>query len=203
VTQQRSRRPPHAERERVAATTREEWRAWLDENAAASTGVWLVSWKKHTGKPAMTYDESVEEALRVGWVDSKPSRLDEDRTMLWFAPRRRGSAWSRPNKQRIERLEREGLMTNAGRALVEAAKADGTWTLLDDVEDLVVPEDLAAAFEEHPGSREQWDGFPRSARRGILEWIVQAKRAETRRTRVQETARLAARGERANSWPRT
>jgi uncharacterized protein YdeI (YjbR/CyaY-like superfamily) len=93
-------------------------------------------------------------------------------------------------------------MACAGRAVVEAARADGSWTLLDLVEDLVVPDDLAAALDAHPGARRQWEGFPPSARRGILEWIVQAKRDATRRQRVATTAELAARGERANQWRR-
>ena len=120
--------------------------------------------------------------------------------MLWFAPRKRRSGWSRPNKERIARLEAEGRMAPAGRAVLEAAKADGSWTLLDDVEDLVVPPDLAAAFARHPGSAEQFEAFPRSAKRGILEWIVQAKTAGTRDKRIEEAARLAAQGERANQW---
>lgn len=189
-----------AERERVHSETRAAWRAWLQAHHADRPGVFLVSWKKHTGKPALTYDEAVEEALCVGWVDSKPAKLDADRTMLWFSPRKPGSAWSRPNKQRVERLEAAGLMSEAGRRVVAAARADGSWTRLDDVEDLVVPDDLAVAFDRHAGSREQWEGFPRSAKRGILEWIVQARRPETRARRVEETARLAARGERANQW---
>lgn len=162
--------------------------------------MWLVSWKKHTGRPAMTYDEAVTEALRFGWVDSKGRKLDEDRSMLWFAPRRAGSGWSRPNQQRIERLDREGRLAPAGREVVEAARSDGSWHLLDEVENLTVPDDLAEAFDRHAGARDHWDGFPRSARRGILEWIVQAKRPETRAKRVEETARLAAAGERANQW---
>jgi len=120
--------------------------------------------------------------------------------MLWFTARRRGSGWARPNKRRIEELEAAGLMTDAGRRVVEAAKADGSWSLLDDVEDLVVPPDLAAAFDADPGSREQWEGFPRSAKRGILEWVVQARTAPTRARRITEVAEKAGRGERANQW---
>jgi uncharacterized protein YdeI (YjbR/CyaY-like superfamily) len=111
-------------------------------------------------------------ALCVGWVDSTANTVDDERSMLWFAPRKRGSGWSRPNKERIERLDRDGLMQPRGRAVVGAAKADGSWSLLDDVENLMVPPDLAAAFAVRAGSREQWEAFPRSARRGILEWIV-------------------------------
>lgn len=182
------------------ATTRAEWRSWLIEHHQSTAAVWLVSWRRHTGKPAVGYDDSVSEALAVGWIDSKGAKLDDDRTMLYFTRRKAGSGWSRPNKQRVEVLERDGLMTDAGRRVIEAAQANGSWTILDDVEDLVVPPDLAEAFDRHPGSRDQWDSFPRSPKRGILEWIVQAKRPETRSKRVEETAAQAAKGERANQW---
>ena len=157
-------------------------------------------WRKQSGRAGLTYEEAVLEALCFGWIDSKGAKLDDDRTMLWMSPRKRGSGWARTNKVRIEQLLADGLMTPAGLALVEDAKRDGSWTMLDDVEDLVVPDDLAAAFAENPGAREHWDGFPRSVRRAALEWIVQAKRPETRARRVTETARLAARGERPGQW---
>lgn len=188
----------HDDGERVHPGTVAEWAAWLEAHHRRDGGVWLVSWKRHTGRPAVTYDDAVTEALRFGWIDSLGRRLDEDRSMLWFSPRRTGSGWSRPNKQRIARLEAEGRLEAPGCAIIEQAKADGTWTLLDDVEDLIVPDDLAVAFDEHPGSRAHWDSFPPSARRAILEWIVQAKRAPTRAKRVAETASRAAGGERAN-----
>lgn len=183
--------------ERVQPATPAEWRTWLDDNHDSQQGVWLVTWKKHTGRATVTYDEAVTEALAVGWVDSKGQRLDEDRTMLWFCPRRAASGWSRPNKERVERLHAEGRMGPAGQRAIDVAKDNGSWSLLDDVEDLVVPEDLAEAFHRHPGAREAWDGFPRSARRAILEWIVQAKRPATRAARVSETAEKAGRGERS------
>ena len=188
------------EQDRFHAETREQWRAWLAEHAAEGRGVWLVTWKQASGKPVLTYEDAVIEALAFGWVDSKGGKLDGDRTMLWFTARKRGSGWARPNKRRIEELEATGLMTDAGRRVVDAAKGDGSWTLLDDVEDLVVPPDLAAAFDAVPGSREQWEAFPRSAKRGILEWIVQAKTAPTRAKRIADTAEKAGRGERANQW---
>jgi uncharacterized protein YdeI (YjbR/CyaY-like superfamily) len=192
----------HDDGEQIHPETAEAWRSWLEQHHERDAGVWLVSWKKHTGRPAMTYDEAVTEALAFGWVDSRPRKLDDGRTMLWYAPRKKGSAWSRPNKERVARLEHEARMAPAGAAVVAQAKADGSWSKLDEVEDLVVPDDLAAAFTRHPGSAEHWEGFPRSAKRGILEWIVQAKREVTRATRVEETARLAAEGIRANQWPR-
>jgi len=186
--------------ERVHVESAEEWGGWLERHHTRDTGVWLVTWRPATGRPAPTYDEAVTEALRFGWIDSRAGKGDDERAELWFSPRRRGSAWARTNKVRVERLELDGRLAPAGRAVIEAAKADGSWSLLDAVEDLLVPDDLAAAFEAHPAAREHWDAFPPSARRGILAWIVQAKREETRARRVEETARLAARGERANQW---
>jgi uncharacterized protein YdeI (YjbR/CyaY-like superfamily) len=120
--------------------------------------------------------------------------------MLWFAPRKPRTGWSRPNKLRIGKMTAAGLMAEAGLVKVRAAQADGSWASLDGVEALEVPQDLAAAFERHPGSAQRFEAFPRSAKRGILEWMVVATRAETRAARVEETARLAARGERANQW---
>jgi uncharacterized protein YdeI (YjbR/CyaY-like superfamily) len=190
------------DREHVHAERRAQWREWLVENHGTSTGVWLVSWKSSTGRPSVGYEESVEEALCVGWVDSKGGKIDEERTKLWFAPRNPRSAWARTNKERVVRLEAAGLMLPAGRRAVEIAKANGTWTMLDGVENLVVPPDLEAAFAERPGAREQWDTFPRSARRAILEWIVQARTEATRAKRITEAAAKAAVGERANQWRR-
>jgi uncharacterized protein YdeI (YjbR/CyaY-like superfamily) len=190
--------PP--EGERIHPETRAQWRAWLERHHATSDGIWLVFWRPRSGRTGPTYEDAVQEALCFGWIDSKQTKLDDDRTVLRFSPRKRGSGWARTNKVRIERLLRDGLMTEAGLARIEEAKQDGSWTMLDAVEDLIVPDDLAAAFAEHPGARERWDELPRSARRAALEWIVQAKRPETRARRIAETARLTARGERPGQW---
>ena len=180
--------------------TRAEWRAWLAANHTQTEGVWLVSYKKATGKPRIEYDEAVEEALCFGWVDSKPNKLDDERSLLYFAPRKGGSGWSKPNKERVERLIAAGLMMPAGLAKVEAAKKDGTWTALDAAEALEVPPDLKKALAALPNAQTYWDEFPRSVKRGILEWIGNAKKPETRAKRVDETARLAAENKRANQW---
>jgi uncharacterized protein YdeI (YjbR/CyaY-like superfamily) len=117
--------------------------------------------------------------------------------MMWFAPRRRGSVWTRINKGRIARLEEAGLLEPAGAAAVAEAKASGAWTLMDDVEDLVVPDDLAAALARHRGAREHWDSFSPSSRKQALAWVVLAKKPETRAARVETIAEKAARGEKA------
>jgi uncharacterized protein YdeI (YjbR/CyaY-like superfamily) len=184
------------EEQRFQPESRAEWRAWLAEHHDRGGAVWLVLWRQGSGRAGPTYEEAVLEALCFGWIDGKAAGLDDQRTMLRFSPRKRGSGWARSNKQRVERLLAEGLMTEAGLALVEEARRDGSWTRLDAVEDLVVPDDLAAALAAHPGARETWDGFSRSVRRAALARIVEAKRPETRARRVAETARLTARGER-------
>lgn len=159
-----------------------------------------MSYKKATGKPRFAYEEAVEEALCFGWVDSKGNKLDSERSMLWFAPRKPGTGWSRPNKQRVERLIETGQMAPAGLAKVEAAKKDGTWNLLDGVESLEIPPDLQKELDANPAASQYFEAFPRSIKRGILEWILHAKKPETRARRIEETARLAAQNIRANQW---
>ena len=178
--------------------TRNAWRAWLERHHATSSGVWLVSFRKETEKPRVEYPEAVEEALCFGWIDSKSTRLDDERTLLWMSPRKPGSGWSRSNKERVARLERDGLMADAGRAAVEAAKRSGAWSALDSVEALEVPDDLAAAFARDRTAKANYDAFPPSSRKLILAWIASAKRPETRAKRIQETVRLAAQNIRAN-----
>lgn len=180
--------------------SRAQWRAWLAEHAAETPGIWLVTYKKSSGGPYVSYDDVVEEALCFGWVDSKGLGLDADRSQLLMTPRKAGSGWSRPNQQRIARLTEAGLMTQAGIAVVDRAKADGSWTALDDAWNLVEPDDLRAALDADAEARRQWNAFPPSAKRAILEWIGAAKRPATREKRIADTARLAAKGERANQW---
>ena len=184
------------EAERLEPTAVEEWATWLREHHGQPTGVWLVSSRRAVDR-AFSYEAAVLEALRWGWVDSTVKPVDDLRTMMWFAPRRRGSMWTRINKGRVARLEEAGLMEPAGAAAVAVARETGMWTLMDDVEDLIVPADLAVAFERHPGSREHWESWSASARKMILTWIVLAKRPETRAVRVETTAEKAARGEKS------
>lgn len=188
--------------EQVEVTSRAAWRAWLERHHASSPGIWLVTYKKATAPDRyLPYDDIVDEAIAFGWVDSLPRTLDERRSMLLLTRRTRGSSWSRVNRTRAERIIASGRMTPAGQAAIDAAKADGSWTRLDDVENLVEPDDLRAALEAAGSrARQEWDGFPRSTRRAILEWILDAKRPETRARRVTETAEKAAAGIRANQW---
>ena len=183
-------------REEVLVESRTQWRAWLAAHAAEGAGCWVVTWKPASGRPAVPYDDLVEEALCVGWIDSQGRSLDAERGALLMTPRRRGSGWAGTNKARVARLQEAGLMTPAGQAVVDAAVADGSWTALDAVEALEEPADLAAALDAEPGARRHWDGFPPSARRAGLAWVSTAKRAETRERRVAAVVASAARGER-------
>ncbi|MFQ4138852.1 YdeI/OmpD-associated family protein [Nodosilinea sp. PGN35] len=182
--------------------SRAEWREWLAANHGRTSGLWLITYKKRAGRPHVSYSEVVEEALCFGWIDSKGNKLDDERTMLWMAPRQPGTGWSALNKQRIAALTEAGLMRPPGLAKVETAKQDGSWERLDAIERLEVPADLAAAFQANDAAWANFEAFPRSAKRGILEWIASAKRAETRNRRIAETVALAAQNRRANSWPK-
>jgi uncharacterized protein YdeI (YjbR/CyaY-like superfamily) len=182
--------------------TRAEWRAWLEQNHTRPNGVWMISYKKAVGKPYVTYDEAVEEALCFGWIDSKGNKLDDERTMLWFTPRKPRTGWSKPNKERIARLLAAGLMAEAGQAKIDAAQQDGSWSALDAVEALEIPPDLAAALATYASAQTHFEAFPRSVKRSILVWVASAKTPTTRARRIEETARLAQENQRANQGSR-
>jgi uncharacterized protein YdeI (YjbR/CyaY-like superfamily) len=191
-------RPRLADLERLEVTSREAWRAWLEANHGRPEGVWVVTWKKRPGAAHVRYADLVDEALCFGWIDSLPRTLDADRSMLFVSPRRSGSGWSRINKAKVARLVEAGRMAPPGLARVAAAKADGSWSALDAVETLVPPPDLAAALAADPRAAAFFAAFPPSSRRGILEWILAARRPETRAARVAETVVRAAENRKAN-----
>ena len=174
------------------------FRTWLKLNHQQSESVWLVKWKKNAGKPYLSYDEIVDELMCFGWVDSLPRKLDAEKTMLRISPRNPKSKWSGVNKRRVERLLAAGRMEPAGMNLVERAKANGAWNFLDDVEQLILPPDLAQAFTENPKAAAYFERFPPSSKRGILEWIKTAKQPTTRAKRIAETVAKAERNRKAN-----
>jgi uncharacterized protein YdeI (YjbR/CyaY-like superfamily) len=174
------------------------WRKWLAANHATSGPVWLVYRKKSAGGRDLTYDEAVEEALCFGWIDSTVKKLDDERYRQFFSRRKPTSTWSGTNKERVQRLIEERRMTEAGLAMIEAAKANGMWTALDAIEALEIPSDLAAEFRSRPGAKANFEAFSTSSKKNILWWIASAKRPETRARRIAETARMAAEGRRAN-----
>jgi uncharacterized protein YdeI (YjbR/CyaY-like superfamily) len=184
-------------RQIVEVSDRAAWRRWLAERHNQRDAIWLVFHKKTSDGTSPSYDEAVEEALCFGWIDSTANRLDEWRSLQLFAPRKPRSTWSMSNKERVARLEREGLLAPAGIAAIEVAKANGSWTALDAVERLEEPPELAAALDANGAARENWNGFSPSSRKAILWWVTSAKRQETRVKRIEQTARMAAKGLRA------
>lgn len=182
------------------AHNRQEWRAWLAEHHTSAPGVWLIYYKKASGKPSISYDEIVEEALCFGWVDSRPNALDDERAVFLVSPRNPQSPWSRLNKQRVERLIEQGLMTEAGLAKIEAARQNGAWNQYDDIEDLIIPDDLQTALDDNPTAQANFAAFPPSSKKTILWWIASAKRPQTRAKRIEETVTLAAQNIKANHY---
>jgi uncharacterized protein YdeI (YjbR/CyaY-like superfamily) len=179
-----------------------ELREWLAANHDSSAGAWLVTWKKSSDGPHVGYDEFLDELLAYGWIDSQGKSLDDERTQQLITPRKPKSNWSGRNRKRIERLVSEDRMAEPGLRMIELAKQTGTWTALDAVERLEEPADLKAALGADSKARANWDAFPPSTRRAILEWILNAKREATRNKRIAETAEKAAENIRANQWRR-
>jgi uncharacterized protein YdeI (YjbR/CyaY-like superfamily) len=177
---------------------RQEWRDWLAANHDKCDGIWFVYFKKATGKPRVTYDEAVEEALCFGWIDSLPRKFDRDRSKLLFTPRKRKSVWSKLNKERVEKLIASGLMTEIGLAKIKAAKQDGSWILLDASDNLEIAEDLRTALAANRTAKTNFEMFPIGAKKSILQWLNSAKREETRQARIEKLVRMAAQNKRIN-----
>jgi len=183
----------------VEVKSRQALRDWLAKNHGQKNGIWLSFYKKHTDHH-LPYNDIVEECLCFGWIDSLPRKMDHDRSLLYLSPRKRGSSWSRLNKERIARLMARGLMTDAGIKKFEQAQQDGSWTFLDEVEEGRLPEDLVKALSEDEQAREYFDAFPLSSRKIILEWIKSAKKPATRLRRIEETVQEAIKNERAHHY---
>jgi uncharacterized protein YdeI (YjbR/CyaY-like superfamily) len=177
-----------------------EWRKWLQENHATQSSVWLIMYKKDSGVPSINYQQALEEALCFGWIDSKPNKRNEQSFYQFFAKRNPKSNWSKINKDKVAQLIERGKMTEAGLAVIEVAKQNGAWMALEEVDNLIIPNDLQELLDVNPTAKQYFDLFPRSVKRGILEWIGNAKQVETRKKRIEETVSLAAQNIRANQY---
>jgi uncharacterized protein YdeI (YjbR/CyaY-like superfamily) len=184
------------ELELLEPANRGEWRTWLTRNADSAASIWLAIGEKGNTVTTLTYEQAVEEALCFGWIDSTVRKLDDARYKQLFSRRKPGSTWSRINKERVARLEAEGKIAPAGLAAVELAKQNGSWSTLDQVENLIVPDDLARALASNPTALENFETFSPSARKMFLYWIANVKRPEKRAERIAETVRRAAEGRR-------
>lgn len=167
------------------------WRKWLEQNHLSKSSVWLVLYSKSSGKSTINWSEAVDVALCFGWIDSKKIKIDEESSHQFFSRRKPKSTWSKINKEKIERLIANGLMTEAGYACIELAKQNGSWTILDEVEELIIPEDLEEEFNNNEGTREYFLSLSKSVKKAILQWLVLARRTETRQKRISEIVQQA------------
>ena len=179
----------------VYARDRAQWRAWLEANHATSPGIWLIFDKKSAGRERLPYGDAVEEALCFGWIDSLARPIDEAQYQQLFTPRKPTSVWSRPNKERVERLRAAGLLRPAGIAAIEIAHRNGSWSSRDAADALEIPPDLAKALDRARNARRNFDAFPPSSRRAYLYWVASAKRPETRVKRIRAVVELASRNQ--------
>jgi len=178
-------------REIIYVETRLEWRQWLEKNHRSKQSIWLICNTQKSDLPAIPWSELVDEALCFGWIDSTRKSIDETRFKQLYSKRKPNGTWSKINKEKIQRLIANGQMTEAGLEVIEAAKQNGSWTILDAVEELIIPEDLENAFNKHTGAKDYFLSISKSIKKQILYWVISAKKPETRQKRVDEIAELA------------
>lgn len=182
------------ETETFCPASQADWREWLEKNHQSKPSVWLIYFRSSTKIASVTWSQAVDEALCFGWIDSTKKTIDEERYMQYFSKRKPKSTWSRINKEKVAKLIQNGLMTKAGLASIETAKHNGTWTILDDVEKLIIPEDLTIALNNYENAMAFFQRQTKSAKKSMLAWVVLAKRNETRQKRIVEIAQSAAKG---------
>jgi uncharacterized protein YdeI (YjbR/CyaY-like superfamily) len=181
----------------VSAQDSNAWRKWLEKNGTKEDSVWLIIYNKDSNVPSLTYSQAVDQAICFGWIDAVANKRDDKSRYQYFARRSPKSNWSRVNKQKVERLLEEGLIVPEGLATIELAKQNGTWDALNDVENLLVPADLAGLFNKDKKAQQQFEAFSRSVKRAILEWLQSAKTDATRQKRLKQIVRMAAVGKSA------
>jgi uncharacterized protein YdeI (YjbR/CyaY-like superfamily) len=172
----------------------EVWRKWLDKNHITEASVWFVFYKKISNQPTVKYSEAVDIALCYGWIDSKQMPIDEEKYMQFFCKRKPKSVWSRVNKAKVERLIAEGRMQKAGFEVIEIAKQNGSWNILDNAENLIIPEELEKEFKKYKNAKTNFLNLSRTDKRNILQWLNMAKRSETIQKRIEDIASLAEQG---------
>lgn len=187
---------PKQEYKTTHPKTRNAWRKWLEKNHSNSPGIWLIYYKKESGKRKFDYADAVEEALCFGWIDSLPRKIDDERSALKFTPRKPKSVWSKLNKQRIEKLLEQKLMTRSGLAKIELAKKNGSWDTLNSsdlhTDNNSMPDDLKKNLSKYKKALANFTAFPPGYRKQFLFWIDSAKRPETRAARIKQTVLMAA-----------
>ncbi|MDH5399235.1 MAG: YdeI/OmpD-associated family protein [Cyclobacteriaceae bacterium] len=168
-----------------------DWRKWLEKNHKSKQSVWLIYFKSSTKIPSISWSEAVDEALCFGWIDSTKKTIDEERYMQYFSRRKPNSNWSKVNKEKVAKLIQNNLMTKAGFDSIETAKQNDSWTILDKVEALLLPEDLNEKLANFKGSKEYFDRLCKSDKKILLHWVISAKREKTRQKRILEITESA------------
>lgn len=178
--------------DQLYVTNRKEWREWLKKNHNKKETIWLIYYKKHTGKPRIPYDDAVEEALCYGWIDSTVKRIDEETFMQKFTPRKKNSIWSKLNKKRVEKMTKAGKMRKAGMDKIDEAKRNGEWDAANAIKDDVeIPLALEQALNRNRKAKDNFDNFAPSYRRNYILWVANAKRHETIDKRIEEVVKRA------------
>ncbi len=180
--------------EEYCPADQKDWRKWLTSNHKKKEAVWLIFYKTKSPKYNLSWSEAVDQALCFGWIDSTKRTIDSTRYKQYFTKRKPKSNWSKINKDKVEMLIKQGLMEEEGYRSIAVARQNGSWTILDEVEALVVPEDLHAAFATVPGAKEYFDGLSKSVKKSLLYWVVSAQRKETRHKRIVEVVESAGKG---------
>ncbi len=185
--------------DRIEIKSKSQLREWLAKNHTSHKSYWLISYKKSHTDYHVSWGDLVDQLLCFGWIDSVINKVDEHRTMRLISKRKKGSIWSLVNKNKVSQLIKEGQMTADGLEVIEQAKKDGSWNFLDEIDQLIIPNDLMSELKLYPNALSYFEEFPKSIKRGILYWIKSARKPETRENRIIETALLASENVRANS----
>ena len=180
---------------------RDEWRKWLEKNYRKEKEVWLVHYKKHVGKIGIQLEEAVEEALCFGWIDGKLRKVDKERFILRYSPRKANSVWSKLNRERVERLVKSGKMTAAGLSVIEEAKKRGSWNqAYTNLKRDRIPPDLRKALAEDKRALDNFQRFANSYRNMYIQWVKSAKTGKTRRERIEKVVKQASQNKKLISY---
>ncbi|WP_407484803.1 YdeI/OmpD-associated family protein [Elizabethkingia miricola] len=168
-----------------------DWRQWLKKNHQSKQSVWLIFHTKKSNVPSLSWSDAVDEALCFGWIDSTRKKINNISFMQFFSKRKLKSNWSKINKEKVQQLIDSKRMTKQGYESVEIAKQNGYWTILDEIEEVIIPEDLEIAFKKYNGSKDYFLSLSKSTRKVILSWIILVGKQETRQKRIEEVVESA------------
>ncbi len=180
--------------EKVEISSVEDLRNWLSSHYAQKESVWLVTYKKSSPSKYVSREEVLDQLLCFGWIDGIRRKLDDEKTMQLIAPRK-AEHWAKSYKDRASRLIKEGKMHAAGLQSIAHSKSKGLWDFMDDVDQLIIPPDLAQALEKKAGAKDFFNALNPSSKRFALRWLKLAKTEKTRQARLLKLSELSAKAE--------